>query len=82
MPFSPMDYLCVVAEQQAIIEQAEQMIEDARQKAKLCPLPSKLRPATPNDVVVGAVIWKPDFDGDCKWCVIDEVLCPNDDFKA
>jgi len=46
------------------------------------PLPEKLRPATPADVIVGAVIWKPDFDGDCKWCVIDEVLHPDDDFKA
>lgn len=82
MPFSPADLLRVRDEQQKIIESAKIKIAEAWKQAVTCPIPETLRPATAADVVVGAVIWKPDFDGDCKWCVIDEVQHPNDDFKA
>jgi hypothetical protein len=82
MPFSPDDFLSVRDEQQEIIESANRRVAEAWEQAATCPLPENLRPATSDDVVVGAVIWKPDFDGDCKWCVIDEVQCPDDDFKA
>ena len=80
--FTPADFVRVRDKQEAIIGCASIRIYEAWELASTCPVPDNLRPATPEDVVVGAVIWKPDFSGDCKWCIVDEVHNPSDDFKA
>ena len=82
MSLTPHDFIRIKGEQHKISHEAYRAINDAFEQAVKCPLPDCLRPATPADVIAGAVIWKPDFDGDCKWCIIQEVLRPNDDFKA
>lgn len=47
-----------------------------------CPLPENLRPALPEDIQVGAIIWYKKGDNGHFWQIVDEVLCPDDDFKA
>ena len=59
-----------------IEDEAEEMAENAQ-------LPKSLRPATPDDIIKGAVIWYPDDDDEeVFWNVVEEVLNPKCDFKA
>ena len=45
-------------------------------------LPDSLRPATANDIRPGAIIWyKEGYDGPF-WAIVEEVLRPDDPFKA
>lgn len=50
--------------------------------ARAGPLPVYLRKATPEDIVVGNIIWYKHGDEGPFWMQIGRVLCPNDDFKA
>lgn len=50
--------------------------------AHLEPLPKKLRPARSEDVVVGAILWYKRGDAGHFWQMVDEVLHPDDAFKA
>jgi hypothetical protein len=45
------------------------------------PLPDKLRPAVPDDVVSGAILWYPDSPGRF-WSEVESVIDPTDDFKG
>lgn len=53
----------------------------ARELADKCPVPKNLRPAKAEDIVVDAILWYPHWE-DAKWCIVEEVLNPNCDFKA
>jgi hypothetical protein len=83
---TPIEYLKIEAEQTTIITAAEDKILAARKKADKCPLPKNLRPATARDIKELAVIWYPDWasrrDGTPGWAVVEEVLHPDDQFKA
>jgi hypothetical protein len=68
--------------------------DEALSRAKLnSELPEKLRPANSRDIVVGAIIWYPDGEYEeedeegnlysyIRWEFVEEVLWPDDDFKA
>lgn len=73
----PSDYIKICNEQEEIIQTARKVMSDAYDKAVHYPLPTNLRPATPSDIVIGAVLWYHNY-----WSVVEEVLRPNDDFKA
>lgn len=79
----PKEYLKIRKEMNAVRRHAdtvESLAYDATADAKL---PDSLRPATPTDIVVDAVLWYPDNDeGHPKWCIVDEVRDPGDAFKA
>lgn len=80
----PHEYLEIKLEQDRIIRKAKRLINSAHSKAQLCAPPKKQRPATPDDIVVGAVIWhsreKP--YGGPFWNVVEEPLHYGDPFKA
>ena len=78
---TPQKYAQIKAEQEAVIEAARQKISAALEAASLCPLPENLRPATPADVVEGAIIWKPEWDGK-QWSLIEGVDTPADPFHG
>lgn len=46
------------------------------------PIPDRLRPATPEDIQVGNIIWYKDGDDGPFWQLIEEVRNPSDDWKA
>ena len=54
----------------------------ALDKAESAGLPKGLVKAQSKDITQGNVIWYPEWDGDRSWNVVDEVLCPNDNWKA
>lgn len=68
------------------VEKAQKRSEQALARAERIKAPKNLRPATAKDIKVGAVIWYPadptnPYDID-HWKLVDEVLRPNDDWKA
>lgn len=77
----PKDFLKIRDEQYKIIESSHAIINKARDDARKSDLPNNLRPATPRDIIVGAIIWYPRFS-ESKWLIVDEVLHPNDNWKA
>lgn len=79
---TPSEYLKIRDDQRAIIEAAEAAIFNAAEAARECPIPTKLRPATPADIVEGAIIWHKNGDDGDYWNVVEEVLRPDDPFKA
>lgn len=79
---TPSEYLKIRDEQNAIIEAAEAVIFNAAEAARECPIPVNLRPATPADIVEGAIIWHKNGDAGDYWNVVEEVLHPDDPFKA
>jgi hypothetical protein len=68
----------------AIIKPLNESIGKARELAEQCEPPKNRRRATPSDIVEGAIIWhwREDEHGGWYWHEIDEVMHPNDDFKA
>ena len=78
---TPKEFLQIRDEQLAIVGQSRARINAARAIADKCALPHNLRPATARDIVVNAILWYPHFSRN-KWLVVDEVLYPNDAFKA
>jgi hypothetical protein len=60
------------------IEQLETKVEDAREQVVM-PDRDKLRPMTPDDVLVGNVAFANDLS---YWLIIEEVRHPTDPFKG
>ena len=79
---TPSEYLKIRNEQRAIIAAAEEVISKAEKCARKCKMPSNLRPATPSDIVEGQIIWHKNGDDGPFWNVVEEVLHPDDPFKA
>ena len=89
----PEEYLQIEGELGALIAGLQERIDDAMSKASKCPLPKNLRPATPKDIMEGAILWS-DLkalgwdeesikEGELRhWVIVDEVLRPNDEFKG
>lgn len=75
----PKVYAQIRIEQEKIIRAAQKTMGHAYNEALRYALPETLRPAVPSDIVIGAVLWYPDGP---YWTVVDEVLRPDDDFKA
>ncbi len=76
---TPQQYMHIYNNQTKVIDLAKKVIRDAKKQAKKCPVPKSLRPATAQDVMVGAIIWYPEYS---TWLVVDEVLRPDDYWKA
>ena len=65
------------------IAKMRRKIENVRKYALDCNLPENLRPATPRDIVVDAIIWVPDIDEEfAYWHLIEEVYSPSDPYKG
>ena len=78
---TPKKYAEIRAQQRAIIETARALIREAYDAAVLCPIPETLRPATPDDVKEGAIIWMPEWEGK-KWSLVEGVEYPDDPFHG
>lgn len=78
---SPKEFLKIESEQRDIIDAAEAVIVKARRKADKYPKPTNLRPATANDIKVGAVIWQ-DCDDGFLWHIVEELGHAGDEWKA
>jgi hypothetical protein len=63
------------------VMETQEAVELAERAADAAPVPAKLRPATSRDIVEGAILWYPHWDGR-KWACVDEVIRPSDDWKA
>jgi len=64
---------------------AHELESRAEEEALAAALPDRLRPAEPKDIIIGAVIWYPEWakwDGGRGWNVVDEVYRPDDQWKA
>ena len=58
----------------------EVALENAEEKAVM---PKRIRPATAEDIVIGAIIWYPkDEYTDTYWKYVSFVMYPNDQWKA
>lgn len=80
---TPREYVEYRDRLQKCIDSLEEDISKAYDEAASCPLPERLRRATPADITIGNVIWYSDNDpGSAYWCVVEEVLFPDDDWKA
>jgi hypothetical protein len=79
-------YIDARAEAGRLAAKAREIETAAEEAAEAVPIPKKIRPAESKDIVEGAVIWYPEWfdeDGDSRcWNIVDEVLRPNDRFKA
>lgn len=79
-------YIAARDEASSLRNRAMNLESSVEKAAEAAPLPDSLRPATKEDIVVGAVIWYPrwhkeDPSGRC-WNIVDQVLFPSDAFKA
>lgn len=83
---TPQEYIETEQRLQSKINDLEHQIADARELADKCPLPSNRRPAEPDDIKSGAVIWYEEWasrgDGTAGWCIVDEPRHYGDPFKA
>ena len=79
---TPQEFEKIRDAQLTIIEMAEKTIQDSLEITEKCPLPENLRPATAKDIVKGAVIWYKHGGDGHFWQIVEEVLHPNDRFKA
>lgn len=81
---TPQEYLSIKAAGNAAIASVRKRISAAYERAGKCPLPAHLRRVTPRDVVCGAIFWHPRYgdSGFPMWDIVDEVLFPDDAFKA
>jgi hypothetical protein len=81
---SPQAFLKIRAELASKIEKLENQISQAFDAARRFPLPSNLRPAVSSDIREYAIIWykRALEDGGNYWLEVDDVLHPDDDFKA
>ena len=68
------------AEHEAIA--ANDRADRALEKAEQAKPPKNLRPATAKDMMPGAIIWYPKEDGESYWKRIEDVMRPNDEWKA
>jgi hypothetical protein len=74
-------YLRINRIQTAVIARAKETIELAREAVVIPPL-DRVRPATPKDIRMGAVIYHRVGTNDAYWHVVEEVHSPSDPFKA
>jgi len=79
---TPKEYLLVRESLQIVIASASNLIEQYEDEAREAPLPKNLRPAAPDDIIVGALIWYKHSDGTHYWQVVGDVLHPDDPWKA
>ncbi len=75
---TPEQFLKLEFEQNSIIETAQSTKSVIFDMACKCPLPKKLRPATPEDLVVHAVFWYIGNGSESGhyWHIVGEVLPP------
>jgi hypothetical protein len=78
---NPYDYIERKKKADTVISETESQLSKDYDLVIEGYLPDNLRPANAKDIVVGNVIWYPRWDYH-KWVVIEEVLYPNDAFKA
>lgn len=78
---TPAEYNAILKQQATVIAHAKEVIEKARESAKECPFPEHVRPATPADIVVDQILWYR-YKEDLWWVIVQEVICPNSDFKG
>lgn len=72
------------------VETAYKIAQIMHGRAAEAPLPNKLRPAEPKDIIEGAILWYPEHrqasDGEDEalpyWKLVGEVLRPNDEWKT
>jgi len=78
---TPKFFLKLRKRQQFIIDICNTTIASGYELAKECPLPQRLRQATPEDITVGQILWYDDkyWTG---WKAVEEVLHPSDRWKA
>jgi hypothetical protein len=79
---TPKQYLEIKASEESIIAAARERISAAFAIACECRVPENLRPAVPDDVIEGAIIWKPGWSGPRKWSVVESVDTPADPFHG
>jgi hypothetical protein len=65
-----------------ITDNITKVLDAAKNDAGKCPLPENLRPATPSDIIEGAIIWYKHGDDGHFWQIVEEVLWPEDPWKA
>ena len=83
----PTEYLELKRQKEAEIEKLEQEIQAARDEAMATPPPDNLQPAVASDIALGAIIWEevgpdPDYPTEWGFFVVEEVLRPDDEWKA
>lgn len=84
---TPTQFLNIKRQKQSQIAALQVEIEDAWTESNKTPPPEQLRPATAEDIVIGAVIWYhrgPDelFPTEWGWLEVEEVRDPGDEWKA
>ena len=79
---TPREFQVIQKAQLKIIDDAESIMSQAELEARDCPLPNNLRPAEPKDIIEGAIIWYKHGDDGHFWQIVEEVMRPNDPFKA
>ena len=63
-------------------DEAREIERQACDDAEDAAPPANLRPATPGDIVEGAILWYPEFTEGRKWNRVDEIYSPSDPWKA
>jgi hypothetical protein len=81
---TPEEYVKIEEEQETIIENAYDIINKAKEEADKAKMPKDVRSATAQDIVEGNIIWhkRKVKDGGSYWNIVEDVLHPNDLFKA
>lgn len=81
---TPEDYLLIEMRLDATRLFLDELEKESFDRALASPPPVHLRPATPADVVVNAVLWYPrhDFGTLQTWRIVREVRDPQDAWKA
>ena len=70
---TPKEFVTIQQHEQSLIDQAQERIDAARAAAEECPIPKRLRPATYDDILPGAIIWhkRSKKDGGPFWVIVD-----------
>ena len=76
------EYIAARKEAARVCEEAQILVANAEVNASAAKVPTIVRGATHEDVVVGAVLWYPEWDADNNWSIVDEVLNPDSLWKA
>jgi len=84
---TPKEFQQIEKAQREIIEAAEAIIWQAYQKATKCGPPKNRRPAVPEDIIKGAIIWHKRSDENVSadwwgWSIVEEPLRGGKAFKA
>lgn len=74
MIVTPEDYVGVLKREEAVRERSREREAATLNRARECPVPANLRPATREDVVRHAVIWFSNLDSGWVWRVVEEPL--------